>query len=198
MDSSVPINAQPSRIALDRCLSFLDQDVLRIRHAVDSFTRRRQELSQVLAGIQFPCPNEGLLNPEYMSNDEFSFSAFLASDESSAYSPISDLPPPVADSSLVVPDYLIPEVLPSASIVTDLPSVGFDSSFVVSSDDISSDSESGRLLTLYFFLFFVKRFLGSESECGPSDLNSPAEVVSDFRSFDEAVMPINGMFRFSS
>ena len=82
MDSSVPINVQPSRLALDRCLSFLDQDMLRIRHAVDSFTRRRQELSQVLAGIQFPFPNEGLLNPEYMNNDEFSFSAFLASDES--------------------------------------------------------------------------------------------------------------------
>ena len=74
MDSSVPINAQPSRIALDRCLSFLDQDVLRIRHAVDSFTRRRQELSQVLAGIQFPFPNEGLLNPEYMN---FLFRPFL-------------------------------------------------------------------------------------------------------------------------
>jgi hypothetical protein len=130
MDSSVPINAQPSRIALDRCLSFLDQDVLRIRHAVDSFTRRRQELSQVLAGIQFPCPNEGLSNPEYMSNDEFSFSAFL----------------------------LIPEVVPSASIVTDLPSVGSDSSSVVSSEDISSDSESGRLLTLYFFLFSLNAF----------------------------------------
>ena len=86
------------------------------------------------------------------------FSAFLASDDSPAYSAISELPPSVADSALVVPDFLIPEVGPSSSIVTDFSSVGSDSSSVVSSEDDSSDSESGRLLTLYLFLFSLNAF----------------------------------------
>ena len=43
MDSSFPIDIQPPKIALDRCLAFLDQDVLRIRSAVDSFVLRRRD-----------------------------------------------------------------------------------------------------------------------------------------------------------
>ena len=63
MDPSVPINIQASRITLDHCLSFLDQDVLRIRNTIDSL--RRQELSRILAGIQFPCASEESLNSGY-------------------------------------------------------------------------------------------------------------------------------------
>ena len=129
MDSSVPINFQPSRIALDHCLSFLDQDVLRIRHAVDSFARRCQELSHILAGVQFPCASEESLNLGYMGSEEHSFSAFIASDDSTAYSAISELFPSVTDSSLVVPD--VPSRSPS--VITDLSSVDSDSESVVSS-----------------------------------------------------------------
>ena len=112
-----PNPIQP-QIKLDRCFSSLDQDVLRIRSAIDACVFRRRELSRILASSFLVRMRD--LKSGLMSNDELSFSAFLASDDSPAYSAISELPPSVADSALVVLDFLIPEVVPSSSIVTDL------------------------------------------------------------------------------
>lgn len=73
---------------------FLDQDVLRIQSAVDSFVLRR-ELSRILASDQFPGLSKGSYNSVFMGSGESMNSSLAASVESTAYSTMSELPSPV-------------------------------------------------------------------------------------------------------